>query len=469
MSISSLGVGSGLDLEALVQNMVSVQRDTRVASYNERINDYRSEVSAYGALRSALEKFEASVKELNDASLFNGRSANVTQPSSGDIVSVSADTDASNGSYNISVEQLSQGSRSISTQNDYSSANASVTGASGAGGDLTFTAGTESFTISVAAGTTLAELREQINDAAGNFGVSANIIDDGSGNNVYLSLTSSVSGEGNNLVIENTDASLDKVSSIAFDGSAGGMTIGANDQAQNAIINVDGIDIQSDTNNFDGAVSGLSITAQAISAIDANGNRERASANINFDTESVKETLEGFVESYNSLLSVFDTQSASGGPLSGSSLIRGLEGSLNSDLMSVFSDAGDLTTIFDIGIEMADDGTLSVDSSKFDSAMESSYDDVATLFSGDNGLASIMEEMLSSYTGSGGMLKDLVDSSQSTVDKTRDQLENYEYRMELYEQQLRDRFTQLDSTLASLNSNGNYLMSQLSSLNSNSN
>ena len=465
MSISSLGVGSGLDLESLVQNMVSVQRDSRVASYNERINDYKSEVSAYGAIRSALEKFETAAKELSDSSLFTGRTANMTQPASGDIVSVEADSDASNGSYNISVSQLSQGSRSVSAEGAFGSADDAVIDAAGADGDLTFTAGSETFTISVTAGTTLSELREQINDAEGNFGVSANLIDDGSGN-VFLSLTSSVSGEGNDLVVENTNAALDKVSSVAFDGSAGGMSIGAGDEARDAIINVDGIDIRSDTNNFDGAVSGLSITATAVSNLDANGDPERARASIDFDTEKVKETLESFVESYNALLSVFDRQTSNSSVLNGSSLVRGLEGALNSNLMTTFTDAGALGSIFDVGIEMDDDGKLSLDSTRFNRAMEDSYDDLATVFSGENGISSKLEELMSSYTGSDGLLKDLVDASNNSVSDVEDQLENYEYRMELYEQQLRDRFTQLDSTLASLNSNGNYLMSQLSSLSS---
>ncbi|MEC8483477.1 MAG: flagellar cap protein FliD N-terminal domain-containing protein, partial [Pseudomonadota bacterium] len=63
MSVTSLGVGSGLDLETLVTNMVSVQRDTRVAAYEDKISDFESEVSAYGAIKSALEAFEDAVED----------------------------------------------------------------------------------------------------------------------------------------------------------------------------------------------------------------------------------------------------------------------------------------------------------------------------------------------------------------------------------------------------------------------
>ncbi|WP_417273726.1 flagellar filament capping protein FliD [Celeribacter halophilus] len=461
MSVTSLGVGSGLDLETLVTNMVSVQRDTKVAAYEDKISDFESEVSAYGAIKSALESFEDAVEKLSDESLFTGRTATTAQPSSGDIVSVTSDSSSSNGSYSISVNQLAQGSRSVSAAGLFSSPEDVVTSV---GGDMTFTAGTETFTLSVAADTTLSELREQINDASDNFGVSANLVDDGNGN-VYLTLNSDVSGDGNDLVVTNTDESLDNVSSVATGTGTAGLSIASGDGSQDAIITVDGISINSDTNTFENAVSGLTIKALAESADDGSGNLEAAKTTVDFDTETVKETLESFIESYNSLLTKFDQYTATGAVLNGSSLIRGLESSLNADLMTTFSDAGALSSIFDLGIEMDDNSFLSLDSTKFNEAMDESYDDVTTLFSGENGLASVMEEYLSNFTGSSGLIKEMSSSAQDSVDKTEEQLENYEYRMELYEEQLRDRFTTLDSLLASMSSNGNYLITQLSNLN----
>ncbi|RUM49582.1 MAG: flagellar hook protein [Marinomonas sp.] len=460
MSVTSLGVGSGLDLETLVENMISVARDTKVEAYEEKISDYESEVSAYGAIKSALETFEDSVESLSDSDLFTGRTATVSQPSSGDIISVEADEDASNGTYNISVSQIAQGSRSVSAEGLFSASDDVV---SSVGGDLTFTAGDETFTITVEAGTTLEELREQINDSDDNFGVSANLVDDGAGN-VFLTLTSDVTGDGNDLVVTNTDESLDNVSSVATGTGSAGLSIAADDVAQDAIINVDGIDIRSDSNTFEDAVSGLTIKALGLSETGDDGELETATTSIDYDTATVQETLEGFVEAYNTLLGVFDTYTDTDAILNGSSMIRGLESSLNSDLMTIFTDAGALSSIFDLGIEMDDDGTLSLDSSAFSDAMDENYDDVVSLFSGDNGLANILGEMIGNYTGSGGLLSDMVDASQDSADKTEESLENFEYRMELYEEQLRARFTTLDTLLASMSSNGDYLLTQLESL-----
>ncbi|TDO99817.1 flagellar filament capping protein FliD [Marinomonas balearica] len=462
MTVSSLGVGSGLDLQELMESMVSAQRDTKVEAYEDKISDYESEVSAYGAIKSALESFQSSVESLNDEDLFTGRTATTTQPDSGDIVSVSADEEASNGAYNISVSQLAQGSRSVSSDGLFSSSDDVVTSS---GGDLTFTAGDETFTISVESGTTLSELREQINDADENFGVSANLVDDGNGN-VFLTLNSDITGDGNDLVVTNTDESLDDVSSVATGTGSAGLVIGAGDGAQDAIIDVDGITINSDTNTFDDAVSGLSIKALSLSAEDSDGELETAQSVIDFDTDSVQETLESFVSSYNSLKSTFDSYTAAGAILNGSSLVRGLESELNSDLMTSFSDAGDLTSMFDIGIEMDDDGMLSLDTTAFNEAMEDSYDDVVTLFSGDDGVANIMDEYLDSYTGSNGLLQEIANASQESVDNTEESLENFEYRMDLYEEQLTEKFSNLDVLLASLNNSGDALLESLSSLSS---
>ncbi|ADZ90958.1 flagellar filament capping protein FliD [Marinomonas mediterranea] len=462
MTVSSLGVGSGLDLQTLLENMVSVQRDTKVDAYEDRISDYESQVSAYGAIKSALETFQDSVETLNDEELFTGRTATTTQPDSGDIVSVTADEDASNGAYNISVSQLAQGSRSVSADGLFSSSDDVV---SSTGGDLTFTAGDETFTVTVEAGTTLAELREQINDADENFGVSANLVDDGNGN-VFLTLSSDVTGDGNDLVVTNTDESLDSVSSVATGTGSAGLSIASGEGAQDAIINVDGITINSDTNSFEDAVSGLTIKALAVSEEDSDGELETATSVIDYDTDSVQETLESFVSSYNSLMSTFDSYTDTDAILNGSSLVRGLESQLNADLMTTFLDAGDLTSIFDIGIEMDDDGTLSLDSTAFSEAMEDSYDDVVTLFTGDDGLANIMDEYLDSYTGSSGLMKDLSDAAQEAADDTEEDLENFEYRMDQYEEQLTEKFSNLDVLLASLNNSGTALLESLSSLSS---
>lgn len=468
MSVSSLGVGSGLDLESLVTNMVSMQRDARVSQIESRIADYEAQVSGYGTLMSTLSSFQDAVEKLNDQDLFTGRSVGITNPGTKDIVEVSADDTASNGSYSISVEQLAQGSRSVSASGQaFASADDVVTNSDG---ELTFTAGDHSFTLSVSSGTTLSELREQINAATDNFGVSANLVDDGNGN-VYLAMTSDVTGDGNTLSITNNNETLDKVSTVATGTGTAGLATAVDDEAKSAKINVDGISIVSDTNNFENAVSGLTIKALSVSPKDDSDQFESSQAVVSFDQETMEEALNDFVEAYNSIRSTLDEAGNVDSVFSGSSLIRNLKNTLASNLMTTFSSSGNLNSIFDIGFELDNDGQLSLDSSALSDVVDSDFDSIVKMFAGDEdsgekGLGTVLDDFLSVYTESNGLITNLKNSSQERADSAEDDLANFEYRMELYESQLRDRFSTLDATLASMNSNGTSLLTTLSNLSS---
>ena len=147
-----------------------------------------------------------------------------------------------------------------------------------AAGTFTFTAGDKSFDIDIEAGATLDEIRQTINNNS-TFGISANIINTGSES--LLVFESAEAGAGNDLVITNNNAELDRLSTVANDGGAGGLVIDAEDIAQDAIIEIDGIQI-STSNVFSNAVQGLTITARRQSELD-----ESANVDVAFDREGV--------------------------------------------------------------------------------------------------------------------------------------------------------------------------------------
>lgn len=445
MSITSLGVGSGLDLESLVSSLVSTEKTVKLNNYNSRKSDLNVELSAVSAIKSKISAFQTNVQKLNSVSDFQQRTASITQPDSGDIISMTTDETSAPGSYNISVETIAKGSRSMSQVGAFTSADDVV---SATGGNLTFTAGSESFSLSVTANMTLAELREAINDDDNNFGVTANLIDTGS--DVRLVLTSDVTGSGNDLVVTNDDASLAAVSSD--------MTIGANDNASSARIWVDGLQVDSDTNTFENVISGVTIKALAES------NGETAKASVETDKEAVRGLLDSFVSSYNEVLSIFDEATQTGAALNGDSFVRNLESQLSRTLMTQFANTGDFETIFDLGIEMDNDGLLSIDSSKLDEAMDAGYDDIATMFADENGIASLLDGLLEPYVQSAGILDKRKDSIQEQITSTEESIEAFNYRMDQYELTLRKQFGAMDTAVASLSAQGAYLSAQLSSL-----
>ncbi len=552
MSVGSLGAGSGLDLESLVKQMVSAQKDAKVGLYQNKINGYESELSALGKVGSAIDNFKSSVKTLNDDELFTGRDAKIAQKEGEEVISITTDRSASNGSYSIDVNQLAKGSRVMSAPGLFSSPDDVI---SDQDAKLTFTAGSNEFSIDVKAGTTLSQLRNQVNTSEDNFGVSVNLVDDGAGN-LFFTATSAIQGAENSLrisndvivrdedgnIIESTPVTIEEepeleelpepdpvdevdeldlegdefdfandgpipkdkekekaealaqsnadmaakeaekvqaekaaeadatelnalsqkntslsLDSVSTEGMSAGLYTPFGEEARDAIITVDGIQIRNDTNTFDEAVAGLSIEALAPT-------EKSTQVDISFDQETVKDSIKEFIDSYNGMIGLLKASTDRGAVLNGNSMIRNLQSSLSTELMSSRGETGTFTSIFDLGVKMSSQGELSLDNAKFDDAMRRGYSEIAPLISGEKGLARSLEKLLDNYTGSDGLTNSLKDSVRRSIDSTEETLEAYEERMVKYEESLRSKFTSLDSRLAVMNAQGGYLNSVLANM-----
>ncbi|MEP3350895.1 MAG: flagellar filament capping protein FliD [Marinomonas sp.] len=541
MSIGSLGAGSGLDLESLVKEMVSAQKDAKVRLYQTQINGYEAELSALGQVGSAIDTFKSTVQTLNDEDLFTGRDAKIAQKEGEEVMSITTDNTASNGSYSIDINQVAKGSRVMSAPGVFTSVDDVITKKDDT---LTLKAGDNEFSINVAAGTTLSELRNLINTSEDNFGVSANLVDDGNGN-LFFTATSTIQGAGNTLRIFNsspieqeaipeedeveepvveetpveeepeeieepdeldlagddvdfandgpipeddvkeieevavkqtvdeeedtsepeedddevaiTSGSFSGLSSVSTEGMFAGLYTPLGEQARDAVITVDGIQIRSETNTFDNAVAGLSIEALAVTD-------KTTKVDVSFDQKTVQETIEEFIQSYNEMVNLFKQSTGKNAALDGNSMIRNLQSSLSTQLMTGRSDSGVFTSIFDLGVKMDNKGVLSFDSAKFDDAVKRGYSDIVSLMTGEKGLAQSLENLLDNYTGTTGMTNSLKESVRGSIDNTETRLEDYEDRMVRYEESLRDKFTGLDSRLANMNAQGNYLNTVLAQM-----
>ncbi|BFM50860.1 flagellar filament capping protein FliD [Marinomonas sp. THO17] len=451
MAIGSLGAGSGMDLESLVTDMVSARRDTKVKLYQDKLAGYEAELSALGTVGSAIDNFKNYVKDLNKEELFSGRNVIMANGDETPSFSVNPDKTASTDEYSIQVTQLAKGSRLISDISSFSSRDEVVTSS---GGTLTLSIGDEEFEIQVKPETTLSGLREQINAEGKDHGVSANLVNDGEGH-TFFTITSNTTGAGNTLHIDSSNLTLD---SAALGGFFPGMSVPEGGEAQDAYIVVDGISVRSDSNSFDDAIAGLSIEALELS-------QEPVKVEVTYNQDQVKETIQGFVSAYNDLIAVFKQSTARGAVLNGNSMIRNLSSSLAGELMSTHaSDDSPFTSIFDVGVDLQDNGTLAFDENKFNRAVDADFDSVATLFIGPNGLAKSLDALLDNYVGPRGMNNTLKDSVNKSISDTEESLADYEERMEKYEASLRSKFTSLDTQLANMNAQGDYLNSMLNKL-----
>lgn len=287
MSIQSLGVGSGLALDDLVSQLLEAERRPKEEALTAKEEQNEAEISGLGQIKSKLSDFKDSVDELRSDADINGREPIISTPSEDeDTLTAEASNSALRGSYEIVVEQLATGSRIVTDDGAFTSSSDSVL-TSGTG-SLTFdVGGSESFTISVSTGMTLTQLREAINNSDDNFGVQANIIDTGTSSGPKLVFTSDSTGTGNDLVITNDTgaAELDRVSTT---GGTANISAGNITSASNAVAYIDGIQVESESNEFENTIQNVSFEVQEVSSLDANGDFQATTLEIGYDRDGLK-------------------------------------------------------------------------------------------------------------------------------------------------------------------------------------
>ncbi|WP_280549007.1 flagellar filament capping protein FliD [Halomonas sp. 11-S5] len=446
-SISSLGIGSGLDLNGLLDQLRSAERE-KLAPLTTQNTQEQAKISAYGRLQSGLSKFQDAVAKLNDTSLYEKLAAKVQ----GEGMTASASADASPGSYEIAVTQTARAGSLASTRvtnlNDQlTAANATL--------DLTFgDGGTKS--IALAEGATLEQIRDTINaDAAA--GVDASIINDGTGNRLVLSSRESGADAG--------------ITDMAFTNLAGGVTLGGDANTaqlgRNADLDINGITITSATNTVEGAIQGVTLQ------LDPSSTGQTLSLDVSRDTGALKEAVGKLVSSYNELQSTIGRMTAYGGgdsasgELIGDRTVRNIESDLVRDLTSSVA-GSELTIMSQLGVSLNEKGRLELDDVKLDKTIANDPQSLSDFFAGADeagGMAGRMEVTLGRFLDDGGRIDSAIDSSASRVESLDRRYARMEQSVERTIERYRTQFGQLDSMIASMNQTSSYLMQQFDSLN----
>ena len=476
MTIQSLGVGSGLALDDLVQQLLTAERQPKEERLNAKEERIEAEISGLGQIKSKLSDFKDAVDELRSDNGINGREPTITNPSEdNDVLSAEASNSALRGSYEVVVEQLAAGSRITTDAGAFTSSSDPVL--TSGSGSLTFdVGGSKSFTIHVTAGMSLTALREKINNSDDNFGVTANIIDTGTGAGPRLVFSSSETGDGNDLVITNDTgaAELDRLSTT---GGTNNISAANIESAKNAIAYIDGIEVQSSSNEFENTIQNVSFEVNEVSPKDAAGDFLATKLSIGYDKEGLDKKIRDFVDNYNALIDEIKTLTRYGeseleedGALAGDSLLRGIQSGLASIVGDNVSSSA-LGGLFQIGIEFDDDGKLEIGSTDFglgtgedrlEDALEDSFDEIAKLFTDpDEGIATRLYEFSKEYTSYSGLISLRERAAKDDREDLYDQRETLELRMLNYEEILRDKYLNLDQTVAQLNQTGSALLASL--------
>ena len=221
----------------------------------------------------------------------------------------------------------------------------------------------------------------------GNFGVTASIVKDGStGTNATpnrLVLTSTDSGQSSTMKITLSGTGADPadpalVSLLGYD-PAGVQNLSQKQAASDTKASVNGIDVTSSSTSISGAITGVNITALKVGA---------STLTVSKDTSSLNASVNGFVKAYNELntqmsaLGGYNPETKVGGPLLGDPTLRTLQASIRAQMSATLTglQGTKLTNLSQIGISFQKDGTLTLDGSKLQKAIDNNYNDIAGLF-----------------------------------------------------------------------------------------
>ncbi|MEX5413179.1 flagellar filament capping protein FliD [Atlantibacter hermannii] len=466
-SITSLGIGANLPLDTLLANLTTAEK-ARLTPITQQQSANTARLTAYGTLKSALEKFQTTNTTLNNADLFKS----TTSKSSSTDLTVSTTAGAAPGKYTVNVTQLAQ-AQSLTTSTKISSSKEALGDADVTERTIVINQKSREKPLEIKLSseqTTLEGIRDAINDADG--GVSASIVkvDD---ENYQLVLTSTTTGVDNKMTISvKDDPKLSGV--ISYDGTSGGMEQLV--EAKNAQLTVNNIDIERATNTITDAPQGVTL----------NLTKEVSNVTVTVEksNDQSKAAIKGWVDAYNSLIDTFnsltkytavdagaDAQSSSNGALLGDTVVR----SIQTGLRGMFTQ-GDTSSTFktlnEIGITSdGATGKLKIDDTKLTKALNENSSAARLLLVGDGeetGITTKMASTIKDYLADDGIIDSAQDSINATLKKLTKQYLATSDSIDATVARYKAQFTQLDTMMSKLNSTSTYLSQQFTAMSNSS-
>lgn len=475
-TISSLGVGSGLDSEGIIAALMSVERRP-VSLLAQQTTDIKTQLSSIGQLQSLAATMRDKAAAISSVSLWGQTALTSSDPTR---VTGSSSSSSAIGRYSVVVQSLAASQTSTSTafaNSDATLNEGSLTIELGAWAGTAFTAkaGSTAKTINIGAGeTSLASIRDKINAAGA--GVTASIINDANG--ARLSLRSTATGEENGFRITTAETVDDNnaatgLSALGVDGTLTS-PMELNQAAANAMAEINGISVESANNTLTNVADGLTLT---LGKAELNVATEVVVAS---DTEAVKTAITDFVTAFNALATYIKDQtkyneaSKTGAPLQGDRTVIGFQWQLRGVINQGSAASTEWSRLSEVGIAMKADGTLGISTSDLDDALENP-DELRKLLATDaeetansgfmDRFKDLGNSVLDTTTGS---LETLEQSLQARVERNDDRQAQMEDRLVSTEARIRAQYQALDTSMARLNALSNYVTQQMAALSNNS-
>jgi len=455
-SVTSLGTGSGLDLEGLLTKLMSVEQQPLVALQKKQTS-YESTISSLGSLKSVLASLQTAAAAMvpdTGTAAANKYVSYKTSVGDSTIATASASSSASVGTYSLTNIVLATAQQIQKT---------GVTVPSGAG-TLSIQVGTgTAVDVPISAGSSLSNVVSAIN--ASNAGISASIVSsvvDGVTTD-HLFLTSDTTGAANTISVTasgtgwtDSDFNYSTTTTNSWTQTEGTGT--------DASLSINGIATTSASNTLTTAISGLTINLAKAGSTTVTVTKD--------STTNLTSVLNTFVTAYNSAntsmgsLGTYNATTKVAGALQGNATLRTAKTQLTNLLFdTVAGGSSDIQRLTDIGISLAKDGSLSLDTTKLNKAIASDYSGVANLVAK---VGDAYDTTLDNIVGTSGSLVTATKSYTSMISDLTDRETVLTDRLTQIEARYRKQFSALDTLISNLKSTSDYLTQQLKSISSSS-
>lgn len=444
------GPGSGYDTQSIVKALVGAEKSPKQTQITDQQKDATVKLSAVGTVKTALETYRTAITKLNNVSSFNGLAASSSDEKN---VKVTLGDGASSGKYSVVVTNLATFSKV--TSKVFEGGTSAKANSSDNNQTLTINQSGNSYDVTIPGGATLQQVRDSINTQLSAQGISANVLSDSKG--ARLVIGSSNSGDGTGITLSGN-------SELAAGYDPG-------QAPKNAIYSIDGVAMESTTNNITSAISGVSLELLSEDPTKPT----TTTITVGSSTDTLKTSVQSFVTAYNALMTSINAQTkvtatgdastTTAATLTGDSSMRQLVNSLRSELVNG-SSGGSISSLAQMGITTDQKtGLLSLDDKTWNKAVVTGAGDIAKLFTGDNGLVSRMNSATSGYVGTTGTLSTRATDLNNKLTDLTTQQSDLDRRMEALQTSLTAKYAAMDSMIAQINSTSSSIMTTLNALN----
>jgi flagellar hook-associated protein 2 len=462
--ISSPGIGSGLDVQSIVTQLVALEK-APLTQLKTQATSFQTKLSTYGTIKSQISALGDAAAKLSTSKGWNAVKATSSNPTA---VGVTATAGAPASSFTMTVQQLAkaQSTASAAVPTDTAMGTGSMTIELGSWSGNTFTAGGGTpVSVSIAAGEdSLTEIAAKINDA--NAGVSATVLKDASGERLLMRSRDTGATNGFRIAVaddDGTNADGAGLSRLAY--AAGNATGMAQTQAgQNALATINGVSINTASNRLTTTLPGLDIQLSQVTTAPVE-------LDVSTDLDAVQANVQAFIDTYNAITTTlanatrYDAGTKTAGTLQGDATATGLQNALRSMMRSVTASTP-FTRLSDVGIEMQTGGKLTLNSEKFATARDD-LPSLQSLFTIDTGSATTegfgrkIKTFAEGLINSEGVVSTKSDAIQKSIQRNTLEQERVNDRAARAEVRYLAQYNAMDAAVSKLNGLSAFVTQQI--------